>query len=420
MLLNNPMQRSAHLRYDDPTRGGFIEVICDAPVSCSKITLTCLDEKGDSRRFETECDDQFKGRFCFNSYYVDDGDYQLIAEIQNGDNGSPVTILNEKITIENGDSDLAQKLRVAFQARSHGALQAKDLDSSYFDGFSAELSDSNYPQRSRSSQAKLRRLTPQQIGAYDRQGFLPLPGFFDKKITNACREYLETINNNETHGFKRGSSDRIVNLHKTSDTIAAIYNSEKLYDVISDLMGCQAHPCQSLTFINGSMQDAHQDTIHLTPFPRGLMCGIWIALEDVQPGSGELFFYPRSHQLPAVLCKTHGVPKVDPEVGDYSAFGTVYTPAINSLLTDNPNLQPHKFMAKAGDVLIWQENLIHGGAMRTNTDQTRMSMVIHAFGEPALIYYDSTGMSGRRESKGQRPQKRSRLERIKRRLFAMR
>jgi ectoine hydroxylase-related dioxygenase (phytanoyl-CoA dioxygenase family) len=149
------------------------------------------------------------------------------------------------------------------------------------------------------------------------------------------------------------------------------------------------------------------------------MCGIWIALEDVQPGSGELFYYPRSHQLPAVLCSTHGVPKVDPDVGDHSAFGAVFTPAINTLLAENPSLQPHKFLAKAGDVLIWQENLIHGGAKRTNTDQTRMSVVIHAFGEPALIYYDSTGMSGRREPKGQPVLKRQIFDRLKRRFSAI-
>ena len=53
---------------------------------------------------------------------------------------------------------------------------------------------------------------------------------------------------------------------------------------------------------------------------------------------------------------------------------------------------------RAGDVLIWQENLIHGGSPRTDLEQTRMSMVIHAFAEPTLIYYDSTGMSGRRQT----------------------
>jgi hypothetical protein len=47
--------------------------------------------------------------------------------------------------------------------------------------------------------------------------------------------------------------------------------------------------------------------------------------------------------------------------------------------------------------LIWQENLIHGGSRRQTKDQTRMSMVIHAFAEPALVYYDSTGVSGKRD-----------------------
>ena len=34
----------------------------------------------------------------------------------------------------------------------------------------------------------------------------------------------------------------------------------------------------------------------------------WIALEDVQPGSGELMVYPGSHRLPRVYMAGSGVP----------------------------------------------------------------------------------------------------------------
>lgn len=225
-----------------------------------------------------------------------------------------------------------------------------------------------------------------------------MPSFFDKDAIVAAQKVLSEVNNNELFGFKRGSSQRIVNLHESYDELNQLYSSSRLYDAVSDLFGVQAFPCQSLTFINGSTQDAHQDTVHLTPFPRGLMCGIWIAIEDVVPGAGELIFYPGSQKLPAILCSTHHVPKVDSEDGDYSKFGAVFTPLVNELLSSRPNLESKQFIAKAGDVLIWQENLIHGGAPRTIQDQTRMSMVIHAFGEPALIYYDSLGMSGKRDT----------------------
>jgi ectoine hydroxylase-related dioxygenase (phytanoyl-CoA dioxygenase family) len=51
-----------------------------------------------------------------------------------------------------------------------------------------------------------------------------------------------------------------------------------------------------LTYVFGSQQEAHQDTIHLTPFPAGYMCGTWIALQDVVPDSGELIVYPGNHR----------------------------------------------------------------------------------------------------------------------------
>ena len=87
--------------------------------------------------------------------------------------------------------------------------------------------------------------------------------------------------------------------------------------------------CQTLTYVNGSEQNAHQDSIHLTPYPNGFMCGVWVALEDVQENSGELFVYPGSHRCGSLRAGPLGLHKVVND--DYSHYA-VFDQAIRDLV----------------------------------------------------------------------------------------
>jgi ectoine hydroxylase-related dioxygenase (phytanoyl-CoA dioxygenase family) len=49
------------------------------------------------------------------------------------------------------------------------------------------------------------------------------------------------------------------------------------------------------------------------------------------------------------------------------------------------------YTPKAGSVLIWHENLAHGGSPRKNDELTRKSIVSHYFARGAAAYYDSQG-----------------------------
>jgi hypothetical protein len=40
---------------------------------------------------------------------------------------------------------------------------------------------------------------------------------------------------------------------------------------------------------------------------------------------------------------------------------------------------------------VWHENLVHGGSVRINKEQTRFSVVSHYFAKGAVAYYDSRG-----------------------------
>jgi hypothetical protein len=389
----------ARLRYERSEQHGFIEFLTEAPLSNANVVIHAKEDVGSTATFEANIIHVNTKSIFLNSYFLSDGPCQIHLKIFKED-GNEAEELNVNCEICNGSSSLAAQLMEYFKEAGHLAIQAGPIDSTYFKSLPESVRVANYPAATRNVTTTYTRrvLDQEQIDNFDNEGFIVLDSFFDEHTIKPAIECLRSVNVNDLHGFTKGSSQRIVNLHETYPALEAIYSCTKLYDAVSDIFGVQAFPCQSLTFINGSTQDAHQDTVHLTPFPRGLMCGIWIAIEDVVPGAGELIFFPGSHTLPAILCSTHQVPKVDSEDGDYSKFSSIFTPLVNELLSSRPNLESKQFIAKAGDVLIWQENLIHGGAPRTIQDQTRMSMVIHAFGEPALIYYDSLGMSGKRDT----------------------
>lgn len=57
-------------------------------------------------------------------------------------------------------------------------------------------------------------------------------------------------------------------------------------------------------------------------------------------------------------------------------------------------MEPIPYFAQKGDMLIWHENLMHGGSIRADQSITRKSIVSHYFADGAIAYYDSTATVG--------------------------
>ncbi len=58
---------------------------------------------------------------------------------------------------------------------------------------------------------------------------------------------------------------------------------------------------QSLCFFKGSQQPIHRDTAFVRISSPMELVASWTALEDIEPGSGELVYYPKSHEFPEFL-----------------------------------------------------------------------------------------------------------------------
>jgi phytanoyl-CoA hydroxylase len=132
---------------------------------------------------------------------------------------------------------------------------------------------------------------------------------------------------------------------------------------------------QTLVFELGSEQGLHQDTSFVVVDDPMAMVGVWIALEDVQAGSGELRYVPGSHRLePYEFApgRRHFDSSIDPP-----ALHEEYYPLITQRCVDF-GLTEQRFLARKGDVLIWSADLVHGGSPIVDATLTRRSLVAHA------------------------------------------
>lgn len=142
-------------------------------------------------------------------------------------------------------------------------------------------------------------------------------------------------------------------------------------DLLRMLYDREPVPFQTLNFEYGTQQRAHSDTVHFSSLPARYMCGVWVALEDVDAGNGPLFYHPGSHRLPDPFFQRFGLPA---GLGSYEDYET----AQEALLAAY-RLEPVEFHGKAGDVLIWSANLVHGGKPIIENGRTRWSQVTHYF-----------------------------------------
>lgn len=133
-------------------------------------------------------------------------------------------------------------------------------------------------------------------------------------------------------------------------------------------------PFQTLNFSIGTSQNIHSDTIHFNSYPKGNMCGVWVALEDITTENGPLFFYPKSHLEPELTYDDFGIDSYD-----------LYEKRLQDFVNDK-GYQRQEAIMKCGEAIIWASNLLHGGSPIKDKNSTRYSQVTHYFFESEYYY----------------------------------
>ncbi len=135
---------------------------------------------------------------------------------------------------------------------------------------------------------------------------------------------------------------------------------------------------QTLNFLRGTEQHTHSDAVHFHSYPQRFLCGAWVALEDIDADNGPLHVYPGSHRLPLYDMHDFGLPATRDAYPDYEeAVGR---------LAAAMQLQKKAVTIKAGQVILWAANLLHGGDVIRDPKRTRMSQVTHYVFRDCLYY----------------------------------
>ena len=292
---------------------------------------------------------------------------------------------------------LARQVIERLRARNTPAVFFDPIDSSFFD----YDDDSLMPWFERTTaQAHIDELvangsaTSQEADSlfqFIDEGYAMLPDRMETDLINRVNADLDHAIENRWQSYDYGSSQRLEHLHSAYSSFYQLWTHPRIMLFLNLVFGVPARPCQTLTYVFGSQQDLHQDTVHLTSFPAAYMCGVWVALEDVKNDSGELIIVPGSHRWPRIYMRTADCQR--PRGDDWSQFGEKVVGAWKKMVAEHSS-RILTYRPEQGTVLVWHENLMHGGSVRHDKSISRRSMVGHYFADGAIVYYDSAGTPG--------------------------
>lgn len=167
-----------------------------------------------------------------------------------------------------------------------------------------------------------------------------------------------------------------------SDDIRAIAANPLIVDLLSKLYGRRAFPFQTLNFPVGTEQALHSDSIHFSSIPERFMCGVWLAMEDIDATAGPLTYLPGSQKWPIlsnVMIGRRGSQNVSE--GAQAPFQDTW-----DALVHHSGVEQETFLARKGQALIWAANLLHGGSRQTDPTRTRWSQVTHYYFDDCAYY----------------------------------
>ena len=177
--------------------------------------------------------------------------------------------------------------------------------------------------------------------------------------------------------------DRIQDAWTFNQEVKKIATAPKIINLLKIIYQREPIPFQTLNFRFGTEQSTHSDSIHFSSVPARFMCGVWIALEDIDGNNGPLHYYPGSHKLPIFDLNDLGI------TGSYQNkpydFYAVYEEFLQSLIEYN-GLKKVELYVKKGQALIWAANLLHGGSPVLDNNRTRYSQVTHYYFSDCMYY----------------------------------
>lgn len=199
-------------------------------------------------------------------------------------------------------------------------------------------------------------------------------GLFPAADVAALRTHVRQLARSTTEFFLDGSYDpdstdplrrwpRMIHPHLKDRVMLELLLDERIRRTLVELLGAEPLAVQTMVYFKppGSRGQAlHQDQRYLRVSP-GTCVAAWLALEDCDRANGGLQLVPGSHVVD-VLC---------PVPSDTSRSFTTETVPVPA------EMAPVDAVMRAGDVLFFHGNLIHGSGPNTTADRSRTIAVGH-------------------------------------------
>ena len=212
------------------------------------------------------------------------------------------------------------------------------------------------------------------VNGFKERGHVTVSGLFTDDEVAAYRQHFMEMRRAGTYdgdfsGVDSNAADplkrfpRLIHMHRWDQTSLNWMLDPRLEAVFEQLLGKAPLAVQTMMYFKPAGargQALHQDQFYLRVQP-GTCIAAWMALDDCDEQNGCLQVVSGSHTLP-VLC---------PEDADTTLSFTDVTVPLSA------DMQPEPLIMKAGDVLFFNGQLIHGSFPNSSESRFRRALIGH-------------------------------------------
>jgi len=157
-------------------------------------------------------------------------------------------------------------------------------------------------------------------------------------------------------------------------SVKALALNPDVLAVLAVLHGRDPFPFQTLNYPKTSLARTHSDYVHFAAHPLPLMAAVWVAIIDVHPDAGPVFYYEGSHRLPPFNMQDFGLDDRTKGPLNYPKYQDIMAAYMKKL-----GYEYREAVIPRGHVFIWSANLVHGGPPAKIPSLPRHSQVTHYF-----------------------------------------
>lgn len=213
---------------------------------------------------------------------------------------------------------------------------------------------------------------------YERDGYVVVPSVFaPAEVASFIEHFMDLRRQGSKEGDFAGvpiagddntpdplqQYPRMIHMHRWDEPSRDWMIDQRIDTVMTALLGSSPYAVQTMLYFKppgARGQALHQDQYYLRVQP-GTCMAAWLALDDCDEANGCMQIVPGSHKLP-LLCT---VP-----ADTSQSFTDVTVP-----VPEGMGVEP--IIMKAGDVLFFNGQLIHGSFPNSSTNRFRRSLIGH-------------------------------------------